>query len=198
LYARGVQQLEKPYTPTLVDEIPGDALIVFDFPLGQGSIENLSELPKIVTTIFHGTRYDLPLELDALLQGETAIYARRGGEVTIVSSPTDTAAALSALDELLAARNPPYDRLRVHHTVLGGQLVISTSAQGIARFRGGGPKLGLKLDLPNEITAFAYVAPGGENALQMFGLRTLRPLTAWLLPDGADPTLTVRFAGGSG
>ena len=197
-YARGVQQLAKLYTPTLVDEIPDDALVVFDFPLGQGSMENVPDLPKVVTKIFHGTNYEIPLELDTLLQGETAIYARDGGEVTIVSSPPDTVAALHALDELLAARNPPYDRLRIHHAVLGGQLVISTSAQGIERFRGGGAKLASKLDLPDQLSAFAYVAPGGENALQMFGLRDLRPLTAWLLPDGADPTLTVRFAGGSG
>jgi hypothetical protein len=195
LYARGVEQLVPPYTPTLVDEIPDDALAVVDLPLGQGSFENLDTLPRLVTTIFHGTRYDLPLELDALLQGETAVYARRGGEVTIVSSPPDTAAALDALDQLLAARNLPYDRLPIHHAVLGGQLVVSTSAAGIARFRGGGPKLGAKLDLPDRISAFAYVAPGGENALRLFGLRGLRPLTAWLLPDGADPTLTVRFSG---
>jgi hypothetical protein len=198
LYARGVQQLAKPYTPTLVDEIPDDALVVFDFPLAQGSIENLPAVPKLVTTIFHGTRFAIPLDLDLLLQGETAIYARPGGEVTIVSSPPDTGAALRALDELLHSRNPPFDRLRLHHAVLGGQIVISTTAQGIERFRGGGAKLASKLDLPDQLTAFEYVAPGGENALQMFGLRNLRPQTSWLLPDGADPTLTVRFAGGSG
>jgi hypothetical protein len=197
-FPRAVQQLATPYRPSLFDEIPGDALAVLDFPLGQGAFESLPGVPQLVRSIFHGSRYDLPLELDALLQGETALYLRRGGEITLVSQPQDTAAAELALEQLLAARRPPWNELHVDHDTIGGQLVVSTSRRGIATFRGGGDKLSSRLDLPEQVSAVAYVAPGAEQALAAFGIRDARPLTAWLLADGADPTVTVRFGGTSG
>jgi hypothetical protein len=197
-YARGVEQLVTPYTPLLFDEIPADALAAIDFPLATGSFELLPALPKLLTSIFHGTRYDLPLELDGLLQGETAVYLRRGGEITVVTSPQDTRNAEHQLDELLSARNPPFDALPVYHATIGGQFVVSTSPKGIATFRGGGDKLSSKLELPEKVGAAVYIAPGAEGALAALGIRGTRPLTAWTLADGADPTLTIRLGEGSG
>ena len=184
---RTIQQLTPPYAPGLFDEIPADAVAVLDLRLPQGSFELLSRLPTSLTSLFHADPTELASALDAVLQGETAVYLRSGGEVTIVSSPADLNAAEDALLQL-----GPLRGLRLHRAEIGGQLVLSTTPAGIAAFRGGGKKLSADPDFrdagfPDQVTALAYVTPAGARLLHT------RPLTAYASPDGEDPTFTVRF-----
>jgi hypothetical protein len=131
---------------------------------------------------------DLATVLDAILQGETAIYLRPGGEFTLVTSPADLGNAEDALQQL----GPIRGFAELHRAEIGGQLVLSTTERGIDAFRGGGPKLSAddrfrKAGFPERVTALAYVTPAGAQVLHT------RPLVAYASPDGQDPTFTVRF-----
>lgn len=171
LSARGAEQLVVPYTPRLFDEIPADALSVVDLPLPQFSFESMPVLPPRITRLVpQEPALELGASLDTIFRGETAVYTRPGGEVTVVTSPSDTAAAQRELDFLFPKRV-------LHVATLGGQLVVSTTARGIAVFRGGGPKLAAKLDLPESVTLVVYTAR----------------YTAWGELHGGDSTLTVHF-----
>jgi hypothetical protein len=135
-----------PYTSALSDEIPSGALAVVDFKVSTGMFENLPKLPTALAKVF-GSKSDLlPLQLDRLLGGETAIYVRPSlptPELTLVTQPTDTAAASTALDQILAEL-PSTNMLagvKLYRMTLGGQFVVSTTQQGLDAFRGGGQKL---------------------------------------------------------
>jgi hypothetical protein len=136
-----------PYVSALVDEIPSGALAVLDFQLTQGTFENLAQLPPALVKLFGATNATaLPLQLDTLLGGETAIYVRPSlptPEVTLVTEPTDTASASSTLDTLLAElpSTSMFSGLKLYRTTIGGQFVVSTTQQGLDDFRGGGAKL---------------------------------------------------------
>ncbi len=136
-----------PYASALVDEIPSGALAVLDFQLTTGTFENLSTLPPALVKLFGAKNASsLPLQLDALLGGETAIYVRPSlpmPEVTLVTQPADTATASTTLDTLLAElpSSSMLSRVKLYRTTIGGQFVVSTTQQGLDDFRGGGPKL---------------------------------------------------------
>jgi len=135
------------YVPALPDEIPSGALGVVDFQLSPGSFENLAQLPPALVSLFGAKNATaLPLQLDTLLGGETAIYVRPSlpmPEVTLVTEPTDTASASSTLDTLLAELPPTsmFAHVKLYRTTIGGQFVVSTTQQGLDDFRGGGAKL---------------------------------------------------------
>jgi hypothetical protein len=156
-----------PYRPGLVDEIPAGAVAVVDVLLPAGTFENLPKLPIALRKLFVPSfARELPLRLDTLLGGETAIYARPAlptSEITLVTQPADTEAAAQALDIMLAhtARKAP----RLYSAVIGGQLVLSTTQKGIDDFRSGGPRLSADpafvdaakhARLPELTTGFAY------------------------------------------
>lgn len=169
---RALEELAPAFAPALFDEIPADAQLVLDLPLAPGSWEVLPHLPTPVARLFSGSLIGVAAELDQVMQGETALYTRKGGEVTLVTQPADTEAALKAVTEL-----PPFQRF--HQAVIGGQLVLSTSTAGIAVFRGGGPKLSTRLDLPHQVTSVVYSAGHW---------------TGWTAAEGKDPTFTLRFS----
>jgi hypothetical protein len=183
-FVRSVEQLAPPYTPLLFDEIPADVVAVVDVPIPQGTFQTLGTAPPQLRRLFPTAGQTFLGDLDAIVTGETALYARRGGELTIVTSPVDLRSAEKALDDLGGT---------LHRTMIGGQLVVSTTAAGIAAFRGGSAKLSGDADfkragLPGQAELFAYVrAPFGG----------LQPLAAWALPRGRDATFTVHFLGGS-
>ena len=188
---RSIQQIAPAYAPALFDEIPADAVALLDLVLPQGAFELLPRLPRQITSLFTADSAVLPTALDAVFQGETAVYLRRGGEVTLVTSPPDLGGAEDALAELGRVRG-----LTLHRAEIGGQLVLSTSRAGIAAFRGGGEKLSAddgfrKAGFPEHVSALAYVTPAGARLLRT------RAMTAYASPDGEDPTLTVRFTGAS-
>ena len=135
------------YVPGLPEEIPSGALAVVDFQLSPGSFENLAKLPPALVKLFGAKNATaLPLQLDTLLGGETAIYVRPSlpmPEVTLVTEPTDTASASSTLDTLLAELPPTsmFAHVKLYRTTIGGQFVVSTTQRGLDDFRGGGAKL---------------------------------------------------------
>ena len=173
---RLVQLLAKPWAPTLLDEIPADVQTLVDVVVPNGMFEGMQHLPRRVVDRFPSVqRFDLAQALDQIALGETALYTRAGGEVTFVSSPSDAEQAAQALRTL---------GLRLPHAFLGGQLVVSTRASGIAAFRSGAPKLSADKTfraarLPARVTGILY-----ERG----------KLAAWALPEGSDATFSVRFA----
>jgi hypothetical protein len=106
----------------------------------------------------------LPSEIDELIGGETAVYRRAGGEVTLITQPSDTravAGTLAAVERELQITVP------LHHAFLGGELIVSTTQRGIDAFRGNGVKLAADpaykkavsaASLPAETTGFTYRA----------------------------------------
>jgi hypothetical protein len=164
---RFVQRLVPAYPPAVFDEIPADAQYVVDATLAPGTFSYLDSVPRRLRTLFPGVD---GAGLDLILGGETVLYTRPGGETTVVSSPADVQAALDRLKSLPA----------LHTATLGGQLVLSTTQQGIAAFRADGPKLAAKLDIPARVAGVAYER--GKTV-------------GWASRDGDDPTFTVRFVG---
>ena len=155
-----------PYVPALPDEIPAGALAVLDVQLSPRSFENLAQLPPALTKLLGAANAtELPLQLDTLLGGETAIYVRPSlpiPEVTLVTEPTDTASASSTLDTLLAElpKSSMFSGLKLYRTTIGGQFVVSTTQQGLDDFRGGGAKLSAD---PSFLTAEKQSGMGAET-----------------------------------
>ena len=154
-----------PYTSALTDEIPSGALAVVDLKVSTSMFENLPKLPAALGKLFGSKADQLPLQLDTLLGGETAIYVRPSlptPEVTLVTQPADTAAASTALDEILAEL-PSTNMLsgvKLYRTTIGGQFVVSTTQQGLDAFRGGGAKLSAD---PSFIAAQKQSGMGAET-----------------------------------
>ncbi len=207
-----------PYTARLVDEIPAGPLFVADFQVAPGEFElaDPSKLPKPIQQLLQAAP-QLSGQLDSILGGETAIYVRPSlpvPEVTLVTQPADTQAAVVALDAAVSALKGaaagaagPLGALgsvQVYHALLGGELVVSTSQQGIADFRSAGQKLSADpafveamqaAKVPQQTTGFVYVnleatlplvqgiaALAGVTlppALQVSGLSALQTLTAF-------------------
>jgi len=176
LNGRGAEQFVTPYTARLFDEIPADASMVVDLPLPPQSWESMPKLPAVVSRLVPGLPVlELGASLDTIFGGESAVYRRPGGEVTVVTSPADTAAAQREIDFLFPHR-------ALHVATLGGQLVISTRAKGITDFRGGGAKLSAKVQLPELVTFVVYTPQ----------------LLAWGQLRGGDPTFSASFIRHSG
>jgi hypothetical protein len=168
-----------PYTSSLVDEIPAGALLVADFQVTPGEFQfsDMAPLPKALKS-FLDTSPTFLAELDDILGGETAVYVRSGlpiPEVTIVTQPDDTKLAEQSLADVLKTLRAAgagttggglnLASIPVYHDVAGGQLIISTSQQGIADFRSAGPKLSSDpsfasavktAGMPEQTTGFIY------------------------------------------
>jgi hypothetical protein len=177
--ARSLEQLAAEYHPALFDEIPADAQSVLDLTLAPGSFELLPKLPAATAALFAGSVIGIAAELDEVLLGETALYTRKGGEATLVTQPGDTQVARKALTQLVGSATAAVRARPLHVATIGGQLVVSTSPAGIAAFRGGGPKLSTRLDLPDQVLGVVYSAGRW---------------TGWAEADGQDPTFTLRFS----
>jgi len=195
-----------PYTSNLVDEIPSGALLVADFPVtpGQFQFSGTSSMPAPLEK-FLGASPMFLAELDDVLGGETAIYVRPGlpiPEVTIVTQPSDTTVAEQSLADLLqtlrqasgSAGGFSLANVPIVHDMSGGQLIISTSQQGIADFRSGGAKLSSDpsfksalqaSSMPSQTTGFLYV--NLASALPL--VQILGPLLGLTLPTGATANL---------
>ena len=172
---RALEEAKTGYAPALFDEIPANARSVVDLQLAPSSFELLPKLPAPVAALFTGNALSVAAELDQALQGESALYTRAGGEVTLVSQPADTNAARKAIGQLAASLKAATP---LHVATIGGQFVVSTSKAGIDAFRGGGPKLASRLQLPAQVTGVVY------DASRFVG---------WGAVEGADPTFTLRF-----
>jgi len=222
-----------PYTAHLVDEIPAGPLFVADFQVAPGQLElaDPTKLPKPIQQLLQAAP-QLSGQLDSILGGETAIYVRPSlpvPEVTLVTQPADTQAAVVALDSVVSALKGaaagaagPLGALgsvQIYHALLGGELVVSTSQQGITDFRAAGQKLSADpafveamqaAKVPQQTTGFVYVnleatlplvqgiaALAGvtlPTALQGSGLQPLRTLTAFANRTRDESSFTVFLA----
>jgi hypothetical protein len=217
----------------LVDEIPAGAVAVADFQVTPGAIDfaDPSGLPKGLQKLV-ADHPSLPGDLQALLGGETALYLRPGlpvAELTLVTEPTDTHAAELALADLqqtlrealaASAGGTMLAAIPLVHAVLGGQLIVSTSQQGLDAFRSAGAKLssdpGFKAaqqasGMPSLTTGFVYVnlpsvLPIVQLAAPLLGLHlpagfqdaaaSLKSLTAWGTRTGAESSYSALLAVG--
>ena len=175
------------YRPRLIDEIPADALAVADFQPAPSEFEltTTTDLPAPVQALAKKSATFLNA-LDTTLGGETAIYSRAGGEVTLVTQPTDTKTAA----EQVAALAPLFPGVKLHTTVFGGELVVSTSAQGLAAFRSAGAKLSSdatfrQAKLSDETTGFLY----GNLRSGSSGLAAIAPLFGLPVPTAPERAL---------
>jgi hypothetical protein len=217
----------------LLDEIPAGAVAVADFQVTPGAIDftDPSVLPNSLRKLI-ADYPSLPGDLQALLGGETAFYVRPGlpiPELTLVTQPADTHAAELALADLeqtlrrALASSPGGTMLAaipIVHAVLGGQLIVSTSQQGLDAFRSAGAKLssdpGFKAaqqasGMPSQTTGFLYVdlpsvLPVVQVAAPLLGLQlpagfqgaagALTSLTAWGTRTGAESSYSALLAVG--
>lgn len=177
--ARSLEELAAEYHPALFDEIPADAQSVVDLTLSSGAFELLPKLPAATSALFAGSLIGIAAELDEVMSGETALYTRKGGEVTLVTQPADTEVARKAVAQLVGSATAAVQARPLHVATIGGQLVVSTSRAGIAAFRDGGAKLSTRLELPDQVTSVEYSAGRW---------------TSWTEADGNDPTFTLRFS----
>jgi hypothetical protein len=191
-----------PYTSALVEEIPAGVLAVVDLELPQGAFELMPQLPAVLKNLFGPNAFGLPNELDTVFGGETALYVRPAfltPEITLVTQPTDTAAASSTLDDLF--KSVPKDsmlaNLTLHRAVIGGQFVVSTTQKGIDDFRGGGAKLATdpgfvaarkQAGMPEQTTGFAYA--NVKDGLPLLALAGVK------LPADLPPIRSVLAFGG--
>ncbi len=216
-----------PYASSLVDEIPSGTLFVADFPVTPGEFQfsTPGALPKPLQKLL-GVTPTFLAQLDDVLGGETAVYVRPGlpiPEVTVVTQPNDVTQAEASLADILktirqaagsAAGGFDLSKLPVFHKAEGGQLVISTSQQGIADFESAGPKLAADPSfkgaqqasgMPAQTTGFIYVNLSASLPLvrligPMLGLTlpakqadlsALKTLSAFGTRSGEDATFTV-------
>lgn len=173
-----------PYPARLVDEIPADALAVADFQVTSGAFElaDPATFPSALRDAMASSS-NLLYQLDTILGGETAVYVRAAEpepELTLVTQPADTNAATQDIDTALQGV-PALSGIRPHVAVLGGELVVSTTEQGIAAFRGAGTKLSgdatfadtiRRAGFPARATGFVYANLQHGTA----GLAILGPL----------------------
>ncbi|HET8893153.1 MAG TPA: hypothetical protein VFM96_03545 [Gaiellaceae bacterium] len=182
-----MQVPEPEYQARLIDEIPADALAVADFQPAPSEFEltDTADLPAPVQALAKKSATFLNA-LDTVLGGETAIYARAGGEVTLVTQPSDTKTA----SEQVAALAPFFPGVTLHTTVFGGELVVSTSLRGLAAFRAAGAKLSAdptfrQAKVPTDTTGFIY----GDLRSGSSGFAVIAPLFGLLVPTSPEHTL---------
>jgi len=187
------------YPTRLVDEIPADALAVADFNVSQGEFElaDPASLPAPLRSAMASSPILLN-QLDTILGGETAVYVRAAKpapEVTLVTQPSDTTAATQLLDTAVQGV-PALSGIHLHVAVLGGELVVSTTGQGIAAFRAGGTKLSgdatfkdaaREAALPASTTGFVYA--NLQNGTR--GLGILAPLFGVPVPAAPEKAMLV-------
>jgi hypothetical protein len=196
-------QVVTPYTSSLVDEIPSGVLLFADFqvPVGGFQLSGTGSVPKPLQKLV-GASPELLAEVNALLGGETALYVRPGlpiPEVTIVTQPNDVTRAETALADVLktlrASGNSRLASIPVFHKAQGGQLIISTSQQGIADFTSAGPKLSADPSftgaqhasgMPAKTTGFLYV----DLATSLPLVQALGPMLGLKLPTGSQADLS--------
>ena len=204
-----------PYTSGLVDEIPSGVLLAADFQVvpGQFEFSRADSLPKPLQSFLTASPTFLS-ELDNVLGGETALYVRPGlpiPEVTIVTQPNDVTQAEASLADVLktlrasagAAKGKlDLSALPIYHKAEGGQLIISTSQQGIADFSSAGPKLSADpvfkgaekaSGMPAQTTGFLYVNLTSTLPL----VRLVGPMLGLTLPAGDASALKTFTAFGT-
>jgi len=228
---QGTTSTEAPYSSTLVGKIPAGALLVADFQAHKDTAAQASpgtgSLPSRLQSLL------APLaKVGSSLGGETALYVSPGvpiPSVTLVTHAADPQATVDALNQALAGLGAAasagsgsgssgsgsggldlgsiLSSIHLAHEVVGGDLVVSTSSQAIADFKGSGQKLTgdgtfteaqSASSMPGETTGFLYAnlkdaVPMVQGLAGLAGLKLPAPLTGDL---SALRTLTAYGTGG--
>jgi hypothetical protein len=150
------------FEPSLANVIPADALAYLAFHGAQGMFSSVESNPALASPSFGPVR-DILRKVGELVAGEDALYVRpsagRIPEVTLVTEPSSGTDGAATLDRILAdtklrlrieraqvagvdARTIPLGGgFGLHYANVGGNLVVSDLAAGIAGFANGGPGL---------------------------------------------------------
>ena len=150
------------FEPSLANVIPGDALAYLAFHGAQGMFSSVESNPALASPSFRPVRGILR-KVGELVAGEDALYVRPGAgripEVTLVTEPSSGTDGAATLDRIFAdtklrlriqraqvagvdARTIPFGGgFALHYANVGGNLVVSDLAAGIAGFADGGPGL---------------------------------------------------------
>lgn len=150
------------FEPSLVNDIPGDAVAYLAFHGAQGMFSSVESNPALASPSFGPVR-DILRKVGELVAGEDALYVRPAPghvpEVTLVTEPSSGTDGAATLDRILADTRLRLriERARVggvdvrtiplgvgfglHYANVGRNLVVSDLAAGIAGFANGGPGL---------------------------------------------------------
>jgi hypothetical protein len=188
------------FTSKLIDGVPGDAFALLSFR-GEGTTDQLGKLksnPHVGAALAQiekslGVSFEQVL---ALLRGEIAFYARPGAvipELTLALEEKDESGALATLDQIAArlaaatgARVEPgtqgghpvktinFGRFAIHYGGVGGKVVITSGAKGIADYGGSGDHLSDSADFKQAKDAAGM--PDSNGGFMFVDLKDALPL----------------------
>jgi hypothetical protein len=191
----------EPYSSTLLERVPDDALAFASF---RG--EQLRASPLFALGL-RELEHEYAVELDEilpLLDGEVAFFARPGlpmPELTLLFETNNSAAAKAAVERLL--RLAP-DEPKLSVGALDGIVAVSTAATPLDDLGASGPKLPdsdryqdalAAADVPDQYMGLAYVdlakaarliIPYGGSAEVLRNLEPLRSLVAFGTKEGDE------------
>ena len=210
---QGATATEAPYSSALVDKIPAGALFVADFQAHHDTGVQTPPATSSLPSQLQGLLAPLA-KVGSSLGGETALYVSPGlpvPSVTLVTHAADPQATVDALDQALAGLGSAVSgsssssgsgsggldlgsilsAIHLSHEVVGGDLVVSTSPQAIADFKGAGSKLSgdgtfkeakSASAMPSETTGFLYAnlkdaVPSVQALAGLAGLKLPAPLS---------------------
>ena len=167
------------YSSKLLTQAPGDAFAFLTFRGGASLSSAFRALGRPLTSLA-GIKPD---ELAALLENETALWARPGAvipEFTAILQPKDVNAGLATLDKLArllarfssgtfkpgSERTIDFGQFALHYGASNGKIVITSAAGGVGGSGGSGGKLPSSADfkeaksaagLPDSTNGFVYI-----------------------------------------
>jgi hypothetical protein len=210
--ANGLLGTGEPYASKLLDKVPEDAFVFVTFQ-GEGfagQLEQLRGTPWLAVLLREVEReagIDL-MELATLLDGEVALFVRRGvptAEFTLLLDSNDPAGAKRSIEPLL--RLVP-DTFRITVETLENIVVVSTALDPLEDLRAGAKladsdRFKDALDAagaPDEYTGLAYVDLSEASALiasftdSETVRRNLEPLRSLVAYGSEDGTLSTFLA----
>jgi hypothetical protein len=205
------------YTSALLDKVPSDAFAFSTFR-GDGIAEQLQRLRRNPLYALGLGQFEREYGIDAdevakLLEGETAIYLRKGSpipEITVLLDSSDPEQAKAAVDRLVGLIEPHLDGFELTTGLVGDVVVLSTSRGAVREIEQAQGTLGdsdryqdaLKVagapdaytglayvDLPNAIDVIlGYAGASGEKAPAEV-TRNLEPLRSFVAYGERDGSL---------
>jgi len=213
------------YSSELLSQAPADALAFLTFRGGSQTSSSLGQIGGALQSTLGVTGR----QIAALFKNETGLWVRPGAvipEVTAILQPDHPVAGLATLDKLAAAlaassggtlhdgaqRTIDFGNFALHYGTVGGKIVITSAAGGVAGAGASGEKLPAGADfseaksaagLPDSTSGFVYVdlknaIPLLEGFAQLEGgsvdssttanLRPLRSFLAWGASSGDTQT----------
>jgi hypothetical protein len=201
----GIKQTVKPYTATLVHEVPAGALLFASFngeglaaqtSLGGQLQQGAGAIPRL------GQLLPVLQQLGGLFAHESALYVLPGmliPEVTLVTKPDSPAQAAAALDSLVAglgasakakpitigtvkAKELNLGRFSIYYGIQGGELIVTSSQQAFQELKSSGSKLSGDATYKEALAASGM--PAATNGFLYVNLKDSIPLLEGLAQLG--------------